>query len=217
VRSRGQCQVTEDGLTGIGLLDFRLKFKCLDPPSASMSLDVCCLCLCFRVRVGCGCRILREHLCFGCGYMYVSSCDVLYRSCDFGHPSTEFSPCNSFFHSIPHKPFFKRHLLKTNCEGDNREMASTVKTGSRSSSPFFHPLPHKPIFKRHLLKANCERDSREIACIVPSTGGRNKRNLASGYSHVNYILKIHLPHPCGWKFFVCVCVFVYVVDVDIGF
>jgi hypothetical protein len=50
VRSRAQCQVTEDGLTAIGLLDLRMKFKCIDPPSASMSLDVCCLfCVCVYV------------------------------------------------------------------------------------------------------------------------------------------------------------------------
>jgi len=61
-----------------------------------MSLDVCCLCLCFRVRGGCGCRILREYLVVGSGYMYVGSrFDVVYRSCDVGHPSTEFPPSTS--------------------------------------------------------------------------------------------------------------------------
>jgi hypothetical protein len=89
-----------------------------------MSLDVCCLCFCFRVRGGCGCRILREHLGVGYGCMYVGSCcDVVYRSFDIGHPSTEFPPSYSIVHPLPHKPFLKRHLLKANCETDTREIA----------------------------------------------------------------------------------------------
>jgi hypothetical protein len=83
------------------------------------------VCVCFRVRGGCGCRILRENFGVGCGYMYVGSCDV-YRSCEVGHSSTEFPPSTSFFHPLPHNPFFKRHLLKENCESDTREIACTV-------------------------------------------------------------------------------------------
>jgi len=92
-----------------------------------MSLDVCCLCLCFHVSGGCGCWSLREHLGVGYECMYVGSfCDVVYRSCDVGLPSTEFPPSSSFLYPLPHKPFLKRNLLKANCERDIREIACTV-------------------------------------------------------------------------------------------
>jgi hypothetical protein len=138
--------------------------------------------------------------------MYVGSCcDVVYRSCDVGHPSTDFPPSTSFFHPLPHKPFFKRHLLKAIYERDTRQIARTMSTEFPPSTQFFRPLPHNPFFKRHLLKANCERDTMGTACNVSRVGGRTNRNSDLGCSHVNDVLKIRLPHPCRWMFVVVFC------------
>jgi hypothetical protein len=49
-------------------------------------------------------------------YFFGSCCDVVYPSCEAGHPSSEFTTSTELFQPLPHKPFFKRHLLKGNCE-----------------------------------------------------------------------------------------------------
>jgi hypothetical protein len=89
-------------------------------------------------------------------------------------PSTSSQICfkQMPFHPLPHKPFFKRHLLKANSERDTREIACTESSaGGR-------------------LKANCERDTREIACTVSSAGERTITNLASGSLHIRNALPV---------------------------
>jgi hypothetical protein len=78
-----------------------------------------------------------------CGCLYVGSrCVVVYRSCDVGHPSTVFLPSTSFFHPLPHKPFFKQHLLEANCDKDTTVIACTVSSagGRIMNHTFGHPF-----------------------------------------------------------------------------
>jgi hypothetical protein len=78
---------------------------------------------------------------------------------------TEFPPSTSFFQPLPHKPFFKRHLLKENFERDTREIAYTVSTEFPPSSSFFLPPPQKFAFSKCRLK-KAENVTSRIACTV---------------------------------------------------